>query len=137
MGIAHVKCPNCLASLNLHVLEFREYAPHVERLRGGRLRSLTHVQRRACIRAITVDGLNTAVDVKNALSEQLNMVVSTNTVRRTLHEAGLGSLEKQKKPLLTAKNIRSRLEFAQRHKDWTVHDWNRVTLSDETKINRL
>ena len=115
----------------------REYAPHVERLRGGRPKSITPAQRRACVRAITQGGLNTAVDVRNALSEQLNVVVSTNTVRRTLHEAGLGSLEKQKKPLLTAKNIRSRLEFAQRHKDWTVHDWNRVIFSDETKINRF
>ena len=72
-------------------------------------------------RAITLDGVNTVVDVKNALSEQLNVVVSTNTVRGISHEAGLGSLEKQKKSLLTAKNMYSRLEFAQ-HKDWVVYD---------------
>src|SRR4051794_37598634 len=70
----------------------REYAPHVERLRGGRPKSITPAQRRACVRAITLGRLNTTVDVINALSEQLNVVVSTNTVRRTLHEAGFGSL---------------------------------------------
>ena len=88
-----------------------------------------------CIRAITLDGLNTAIDVRNALNKQLNVVVSTNTLKHTFHEASLRSLRKQKKSLLTAKNMHSMLEFAERHKDWSVHDWNRVIFSDETKIN--
>ena len=29
------------------------------------------------------------------------------------------------------------LELAQRHQDWTIHDWYRVFFSDETKINRF
>ena len=33
------------------------------------------------------------------------------------------------------KNVRCMLEFAQRHQDWTIHDWYRVIFSDETKIN--
>ena len=91
----------------------REYASHVERLRGGHPKSFTLVQRRACIKAITLNGVNIVVDVKNALNEQLNMVVSTNTTRCTFCEAGLESLGKQKKPLLTIKNMHSNLEFAQ------------------------
>lgn len=70
----------------------------MEHLKRGCLRSLTHVQRRACIITITLDGLNTVVEVKNALNEQLCVVVSTNTVRRTLHERGLGSLKNKKNP---------------------------------------
>ena len=77
---------------------WREYAPHVERLKGSRLRSFTIVQRRACIRAITLERLNIVVHVKNTLSEQLNVVVSTNTLRPTLHEACLRSLENQRNP---------------------------------------
>ena len=38
------------------------------------------------------------------------------------------------KSLLTIKNVRCKLEFAQHHQDWTTHDWYRVILSDETKI---
>ena len=51
--------------------------------------------------------------VKNAFSEQLNVVFSTTIMRRTLHEADLGSLVKQMKSLLNAKNMCLRLEFAQ------------------------
>ena len=45
--------------------------------------------------------------MRNALSEHLNVVVSTNIVRRALHEVSLGVFE----------------PFAQRHQDWTIHDW--------------
>ena len=33
------------------------------------------------------------------------------------------SLEKRKKLLLIAKNVRCRLEFAQHHQDWTIYGW--------------
>ena len=89
-------------------------ALHVKCLREGHPRSFISVQRQACIRTITLDGLDIVVDVKNALTKQLNMVVCTNTVWRTLHEAGLESLEKQKKSPLTAKKMHFRLEFAKK-----------------------
>jgi hypothetical protein len=44
-------------------------------------------------------------------------------------------MEKEAKPKISAKNIKERLNFARRHKDWTVEDWKRVIWSDETKIN--
>jgi transposase len=44
---------------------------------------------------------------------------------------------KKKKPLLTARHKRARMDFALAHKDYTVEDWKRVVWSDETKINRL
>ncbi|KAG0920795.1 hypothetical protein G6F32_015418 [Rhizopus arrhizus] len=56
---------------------------------------------------------------------------------KALHKAGLGAIEKPKKPLLSAKNIRKRLSWCMAHKDWTVDDWKRVVWSDETKINRF
>jgi hypothetical protein len=29
------------------------------------------------------------------------------------------------------------MDFALRHKDWTLEDWKKVVWSDETKINRV
>ena len=75
--------------------------------------------------------------MKNALCEQLNVVVRTNTVRRALHEVDLGSLEKYVLLLLIAKNACYTFEFAQRHQDWSIHDRYRVIFSVETKINRF
>jgi transposase len=70
------------------------------------------------------------------LNEHLNVIVSINTMRHALHEVGLGSLKKRKTPLLTAKNVHCMLEFAQ-SQDWTIHDWQRVIFSDDTKINQF
>ena len=76
--------------------------------------------------------------MRNALSEHLEyVVVSTNRVRHALHEACLGSLEKQKKSLLKANKVHCNLEFAQCHQALTNHDWCRVILGDETKINQF
>ena len=48
------------------------------------------------------------------------------------------SIAKQRKPLLEVVRYRkARLEFAERHLDWTVEDWKKVVWSDETKINRF
>ena len=69
----------------------RSCVPQVEPSRGGHPRSITPAQQQACVRAITFGGLNNDVDMRNALSEHLNVVVSTNIVRCALHEECLGS----------------------------------------------
>ena len=67
----------------------------MEHSRGGHPRNITPAQRRECVRVMTIGGLDNVVDVRNVLSEHLDVVVSTNIVRHALHEACLGSLEKQ------------------------------------------
>ena len=57
--------------------------------------------------------------------------MSTNIVRRELHEEGLRSSKKQKIPLLMGKNVRCRLQ------DWPIHECYVVIFSDESKINRF
>ena len=42
-----------------------------------------------------------------------------------------------KKPLLTDRHKKLRLNFARQHRNMTVDDWKRVIWSDETKINRM
>jgi DDE superfamily endonuclease len=46
-------------------------------------------------------------------------------------------MKKEKRPKLSTRNIKERLEFARYYKDWTVEDWKHVIWSDETKINRF
>jgi hypothetical protein len=57
-------------------------------------RNIIHAQRQECVKTITFGGLDNVVDARNALSEHLNMIVSTNIVRCALHEVGFRSLEK-------------------------------------------
>src|SRR5688572_16882792 len=71
------------------------------------------------------------------LKSRFGIQVSDRTIRRVLKKKGLKSVEKKKKPLLSKKNIKARLDFAKAHQYWTSDDWERVIFSDETKINRF
>ena len=104
---------------------------------GGRKAKLSLQDKRHCIRSITSGKLETAAKVVKHLQNELEVTVSDRTVRRALQEAGLKAMEKEKKPKLSAKNAKERLEFAKRHQHWTVDDWKRVIWSDETKVNRF
>ena len=132
MSIAHVKCWNCWVTLNLHALRFVwECVPHVEHSIGGRPRNITHAQRQAHVRAITIGGLNNIGDVRNALREHQHIEACTSW-------ASIGSLKKQKKSLLTVENVRCRLEFAQCDREWTDYSWLALVIFiDETKINQF
>lgn len=121
---------------------------HVARLRkkrlcdlpassGGRPQVLSDAQKRACVRAVTSGGFEIATQVAQHVRKECHVTVSVDTVRRTLHAAGLRSKVKQKKPKLNQKHIKDRLEFARRHQHWTVGDWKHVIFSDETKVNRF
>ena len=121
---------------------------HVARLRrkrlfdipassGGRPQALTDAQKRACIRAVTSGGFEVATHATQHVREECQVTVSVDTVRRVLRAGGLRSKVKQKKPKLNQRHIKDRLEFARRHEHWTIHDWEHVIFSDETKVNRF
>ena len=61
----------------------------MELSRRGCPRSIAHAPQRVCVRTITVGGLDNVIDVRTALNELLNVVVSTNTMKHAIHEVGL------------------------------------------------
>ena len=90
--------------------------------RGGRPEKLSPQDKRACVCAVTSGRLDTATAAAKQLREETGVEVSDLTVRRALREAGLMAQEKEAKPKLSAKNIKARLDFARRHRHWTVED---------------
>lgn len=114
-----------------------ERLPNLRCPPAGRPRVLTSRQERACVQAVTVGGHDNAKEVVRDLREREGVNVSGWTVRRVLKRAGLSSRVKQRKPKLTQKHIKDRLDFAKRHQYWTLSDWERVVFSDESKINRF
>src|SRR3984957_13248717 len=80
---------------------------------------------------------DTAVDVTKALKNITNQSLSAQTVCCSLKAAGLKAVAKKKKPFLSKRHKKERMDFALAHQDWTVEDWKKVVWSDETKINRL
>ena len=67
--------------------------------------------------------------------KELELKVSENTVRRRLDIAGLFFFLAAKKPFISEKNRKARLEFAHAHKNWAIEQWSHILWSDKSKFN--
>ena len=104
---------------------------------GGRPSKLSSTDVRHALRLIGTGKADNAVQVTRALAPITNNNVHPQTMRRHLKQAGMKAVHKQKKPLLTLRHQKNRLDFAIAHQHWTIDDWKRLVWSDETKINCL
>ncbi len=68
------------------------------------------------------------------VKRQLDLDVSTRTVRRRLNEAGLFGRLARKERQYTESQLNSRLSFAHQYKHWTKEQWERVVFCDEVHI---
>ena len=66
------------------------------------------------------------------IKHNLNLTISSRTVRRRLNEAGYGSHFKLKKNFVNRRNRRKRVRWCRDHKDWTHQQWMKVLWSDES-----
>jgi len=115
----------------------KEYQPDKENLPAGRPRKLSASDRRSVLTMIRTGKAANAVQAAKHLNSVIDSTVSVQTIRNVLKEDGLKAYVKKKKPLLTTRHKKARLQFAQKYSEWTVEDWKRVIWSDETKINRF
>ena len=67
----------------------------------------------------------------------INQPLSIQTVHHTLKKAGMVAVKKQKRPFLSKRHRRERLDWALAHQHWTVEEWKKVVHSDESKINHF
>ena len=107
------------------------------RTRAGRPHKLSDHAKRKVIRDISSGKIEKAVIAAHELSEVTRQTVHPENVRRVPRKAGLKSIKKKKKPFLSKKHRKQRLDFAQKYANWTVEDFKRVIWSDETNINRM
>lgn len=99
--------------------------------RGGRPRSTTSREDSMIVRCIKKDPSKSSFKVQT----DLQLSVSDRTIRRRAVEAGLFSRRPAKKPLISLRNQKKRLLFAQSHIGWNVQKWRTVLFSDESKFN--
>ena len=105
--------------------------------KAGRKKILSSNDVTFCVTQLSTKKVDSCEKLTKMISEQKGRSVSPRTVSRELHNAGLRSGSKKKKPMISQKNKKERLAFAKAHQDWSVDDWKRVIFSDETKINRF
>jgi transposase len=67
------------------------------------------------------------------INAELPTPISNRTVRRRLHDTfALKARVPAKKPLLSKKNIKDRIAFCRKYREWTPEQWQGVLFSDES-----
>ena len=100
--------------------------------RGGRLRK-TSKKTDSLIKRTSQK--NPTFSGRQILNEIENLNISSSTVLRRLRDGNLPGRRMAKKPLLSEKNRRARIEFDKKYLNWSEEDWRKVLFSDETKVN--
>src|SRR6266481_926630 len=113
------------------------HCPDVPKSSGGHPAKLSPANIWHAVNLITSGKAETAVQVSKALQTITNQPVTSQTVCQHLRRTGMKAVVKKKKPLLSPRHRKERMDFAIRHKDWTLEDWKSLVWSYETKINCL
>jgi transposase len=102
-----------------------------EKPRSGRPKLLDDRQKRILARILRSSKVKTAEHVRKEAKQFHNIDVSRDTVARALKSMGYVARVKKKKPMLSEKQRKARLEWARAHAKWTSDDWKHVIWSDE------
>ena len=62
--------------------------------------------------------------------------ISARTIRRRLVEKNLRPFRPARKPMLSAKNIRDRIKFCEKYKDFTAEQWMSTMFCDESTFSQ-
>ncbi len=94
---------------------------------------LVHVRgQRRMVRLVRDDRKATVTQITTRYNQGMQNTISERTTRRTLKQMGYSSWRPHWVPLLSAKNRKQTLQFAQAHQSWTIEDWKNVAWSDES-----
>ncbi len=85
-------------------------------------------------RLVRDDRKATVTQITTRYNQSMQNTISKRTTRRTLKQMGYSSRRPHRVPLLSAKNRKRRLQFAQAHQNWTIEDWKNVAWSDESRF---
>ncbi|GBM14919.1 hypothetical protein AVEN_213263-1 [Araneus ventricosus] len=101
----------------------------------GRKYIVSDVAKRKILKEIKIDPKASAVKLAAEISQIIGRSVSDKNVRNVIRQAGYKCRVARKKPFISLKNQKKRLEFAKTHHLKTNNFWNKVIFSDESKFN--
>lgn len=121
-------------TVNKIIKKYKTTGSTVNAKQIGRSKKCTNKVDRIIKRISQSDPRKSSREIANEL-RQSNIILSARTVRRRLVHMGLFGRIAVKKPLISKKNRKARLEFARTHISWSDEKWKTVLWSDESKFN--
>ncbi len=85
-------------------------------------------------RLVRDDRKATLTQITTRYNQGMQNTISEHTTHRTLKQMDSSSRRPHRVPLLSAKNRKQRLQFAQAHQNWTIEDCKNVAWSDESRF---
>lgn len=107
---------------------------YVKKKKTGRPRCTTSVTDRNILRISRSNPHFTASDIAKEILISGESGPTIRTIRYRLQVAGLHGRQPVKKPFISAKNRKARVEWAKAHLNWTPQQWSSVVWSDESKF---
>ena len=100
----------------------------------GRKRKTTRREDRTMVGKSMSNRDKTAPEIKAEMQLEHGVSVSISSILRRLREAGHIGRKPRKKPRLTSRHKKARLEFARTHKGWTAEQWSQAIFSDGSRF---
>ena len=117
------------------VKSYNDTGKIVSAFKTGRPHKTSAREDRIMQRMSLKDRFKPCTEIKKVMNSTSCVNVSRQTVSRRLQEIGLFNRTPRNKPLVSSKNKKKRLEFANRYVIWTYENWAKVFFSDESKFN--
>jgi transposase len=115
------------------IKRYKETGFATPKKRSGRPKELSQRDTRTLQRIVRTNRFSPLSDIRNELNSNLNTTLHNSTVRRYLHDVGLGSYTTRKKPLLTEKHRNDRLRWCKEKRNWE-EEWKQMVWSDESRF---
>ena len=113
--------------------KWRRHGTVVNLPRSGRPPKITPRAQRRLIQEVTKDPTTTSKELQASLAS-VKVSVHASTIRKRLGKNGLHGRVPRRKPLLSKKNIKARLNFSTTHLDDPQDFWDNILWTDETKV---
>ncbi|KAL0147737.1 hypothetical protein M9458_056976, partial [Cirrhinus mrigala] len=102
-------------------------------LRAGHPAKLSYQGRRALVREVKKNPKITVAELQRCIRE-IGESCRKSTITAALHQSGLYGRVARRKPLLSARHMKARMQFAKKHLKDSKMVRNKILWSDETKI---
>lgn len=100
---------------------------------GGRQRTTQLATDRFLVRRVLRERTVNSTILQRQL-ENLNVRISSQTIRNRLREANLASRRPARHPRWTGAHRQARLRFALNHQNWGINEWSHCLFTDESRF---
>ena len=119
------------------IRKFDKYGTVATRPGAGRPNKTTNRQTRLIKLEQIRDVTNSLTDLVRYVNTNMSLSISTSTITCILRQYNTTSCIAPRKPRITPRHRRARIDWCNEHLSWSVPDWSKVIFSDESNYEVL